>query len=532
MATYGSPEKNQFTWNPDLGVTDTRQYSLVYNPTTNVSQIYVENNTLGVKTYEAVGTYNFNTSNLTWVPNATVSAADRLKIQTFNDGFKFQTIQTIDAGSPTANAQQLLQPRGTLPPPASAGAQGGITDPGPSSSGIGSTFDVGNYADNPLNNLISQFDDPNSFEGIKKFLYYPSNIGASGQDKITISQIAYIPGDVANALSGALGNRELDFNNQAKEKTLGTVILPIPNEISEANQTGWGEDSLSTISAALMGKALPAVADIASGKIGASLGDLQKAATTLGNPTITNRLKQFLTVNAAASVLKLGNINVNPEAYISRVTGTAINPNLELLFNGPKLRQFGFQFKLTPRDEKEARNIRSIIKFFKKGMAPRRSNKETLSIFLGAPNVFRIKFTSGETGRELDSVGKIKTCALQSFSANYTPDGFYAAYKDNSAGGSQPISVIINLAFAELTPIFNDEYDGDSSTVGPDFIQENAKSFTSVPQPGSPNFIGPVPDLAARRRAQQTPQQRVNQIQQEAIRQAGSANPNIPGSAL
>ena len=433
--------------------------------------------------------YNFgfdiNATNITLIKN---KLADTLQ--------QYDVDLTSGARNPSSYFTGQIPGRPVQPPPASAGAQSG-TNPGPSSSGVGTTFDVGNYADNPLNNLISQFEDDknNSFEGIKQFLYYPSNIGGSGQDKITITQIEYVVGDVAGALTGTLGNRELDSNSKdhSKVRTLGMVTLPIPNEISEANQTAWGEDSLSSISAALMSKALPAVASIASGEVGATLGNLQKAATTLGNPTITNRLKQFLTVNAAASVLKLGNINVNPEAYISRVTGTAINPNLELLFNGPKLRQFGFQFKLTPRDEKEARNIRSIIKFFKKGMAPRRSNKETLSIFLGAPNVFRIKFTSGETGRELDSVGKIKTCALQSFSANYTPDGFYAAYKDPSAGGSQPISVVINLGFAELTPIFNDEYDGDSPSVGPDFVQENAKPFTSVPQPGSPNFIGPVP---------------------------------------
>lgn len=392
-------------------------------------------------------------------------------------------VNTLKQETTWANVQGTQPAPGTpapgQPPGQPPGQTPGSAAAGPG-SGIGTTFDVGNYADNPLKNLLSEFDDPNNFDGIKQFLYYPSNIGASGQDKITITQISYVPGDPFKALTGSLGSRESDFNSPTV-KTHGMVILPIPNELSETNQTGWGEDSLSTISAALMGAALPTVSSIASGQVGATLGNLQNAATTLGNPTISNRLKQFLTVNAAASVLKLGNINVNPEAYITRVTGTAINPNLELLFNGPKLRQFGFQFKLTPRDEKEARNIRSIIKFFKKGMAPRRSNRETLSIFLGTPNVFRIKFTSGETGRELNSVGKLKTCALQSFSASYTPDGFYAAYKDAAAGGSQPISVVINLAFVELTPIFNDEYDGNSPSVGPEFVQEQAKAFAPAP---------------------------------------------------
>lgn len=477
--TYGGQGKNEFGYgtNPD-GTTKTRNFSIVYNKDTNVSQVYVNTgkNFLGVSQFDPVGTINWNTGKRTLIPSTTLSLYEKKQFQS-NPTFQDLTASTIEEVAPGKSAQ-LLEPRGTAPPPASAGAQSG-TSPGPNSSGIGSTFDTSNTPG--LENLISQFDDPNSFEKIKEFLYYPSSIKASGQDKITITQIEYVVGNVAGALTGTLGNRELDFNTDVnpKVKTLGMVTLPIPNELTEANQTGWGEDSLSSISAALMGAGVGLVGDISSGRLGGTLGNLKNFVDniTKDGGAINTRLKQYLTVNAAASVLKLGGINVNPEAYISRVTGTAINPNLELLFNGPKLRQFGFQFKLTPRDENEAKNIRSIIKFFKKGMAPRRSTKQALSIFLGAPNVFRIKFTSGETGRELDSVGKIKTCALQSFNANYTPDGFYAAYRDNSAGGSQPISVVISLGFAELTPIFNDEYDGNSPSVGPEFVQENAKAF-------------------------------------------------------
>jgi hypothetical protein len=44
---------------------------------------------------------------------------------------------------------------------------------------------------------------------------------------------------------------------------------------------------------------------------------------------------------------------------------------------------------------------------------------------------------------------------------------------------------VISLGFAELTPIFNDEYDGDSPSVGPDFVQEKAKPFTIEPAQGA-----------------------------------------------
>jgi hypothetical protein len=392
--------------------------------------------------------------------------------------------------------------RPVQPAPQAAGAQGG-TDPGSQAATVGagiSTYNLDNFE--PLDNVLDKFEKT-SFDKIKQYLFYPENIGKSGQDRITITQIEYVPGKLDGALTGSLSNRESDFNTTA-EKALGTVVLPIPNELSEANATGWGEDSLSSITAALMGAALPAVSNIASGKAQAALGDLDEIKKALKSDAVSTRLTQFLTVNAAASVLKFAGIQVNPEAYITRATGAAVNPNLELLFQGPKLRQFGFTFKMAPRSEAEARNIRSILKFFKKGMAPRRSKEAATTIFLGTPNVFRIAFKSG--GGELTSIGKIKTCALVSFNVNYTPDGFYAAFQDSSAGGSQPVAVVMQMGFTELTPIFNDDYDGDIAGVGPENIFKNFDVVPAAPKPGDSNFIGPPgPDPVARRRALEEP---------------------------
>jgi len=396
------------------------------------------------------------------------------------------------AGVLTTRTQNTIP---SQPPPQEAGAQGGA-DSGANNpaSGISTTYNLDEFQ--ALENVLDNFEST-SFNKIKAFLYYPQNIGTSGQDKIVISQLEYVPGNLAGALTeNSLGNRESQFNEQAtKQKLIGSVVLPIPNDLSEANQTGWGEDSLSSITAALMGAAIPKVQQIASGRVAATIGDLDAIKSALGNSAVSTRLTQFLTVNAAASVLKFGGIQVNPEAYITRATGAAVNPNLELLFQGPKLRQFGFTFKMSPRSAEEARNIRSILKFFKKGMAPRRSKERETSIFLGTPNVFRIKFQSGNN--EIGSIGKIKTCALVSCNINYTPDGFYAAFND-SATGSQPVSVNMQLGFTELTPIFNDEYDGDKSEVGPENIFQ---SFDLKPAQETRTDSNPRSPENARRQA-------------------------------
>lgn len=285
---------------------------------------------------------------------------------------------------------------------------------------------------------------------------YPLTI-ENGQDRVVITQFQYKRSQVVQT--------ETQLRNL--KKLNGTVTLPMPNDLSEANSVGWGEDSLSNAAALLMPGLSGLAVSIAGGNFGTATADVSKLAEAIQNKGLSTRIQQSLQVNAAASILKKANVNVNPEAYISRVTSAAINPNLELLFNGPKLRQFSLAYKMVARSKEEATEIRKILRFFKKGMAPQRTQSQEFSFFLGAPNVFRIDFKSGSSDNSLKSIGQFKTCALVAFSANYTPDGFYAAFDDPNVG-SQPVAVTMQMGFTELTPVFNDEYsDNVMDDVGP-----------------------------------------------------------------
>ena len=125
---------------------------------------------------------------------------------------------------------------------------------------------------------------------------------------------------------------------------------------------------------------------------------------------------------------------------------------MELLFKGPSLRNFGFQFKFTPRFKKEAETVRTIIKAFKRNMAPKGSG----GAFLKTPNIFEIQYE----GKARNYLNRIKLCALTNVQMNYTGDGTWATYNDGS-----PISMNMTLAFRELTPVYNEDYEayGDES---------------------------------------------------------------------
>ena len=135
-----------------------------------------------------------------------------------------------------------------------------------------------------------------------------------------------------------------------------------------------------------------------------------------------------------------------------------MNPNLELLFSGPALRSFNYNFRFTPREQKESLMVRRIIKFFKKSMAPILSKEGGL--FLESPHVFKLKYIH-KNGGQHPFLNKIKPCALQNFSVQYAPDGSYMTYKDGSMTAYN-----ISLTFGEINPIYDKDIDEGSNDMG------------------------------------------------------------------
>ena len=208
--------------------------------------------------------------------------------------------------------------------------------------------------------------------------------------------------------------------------------------------------------------------------------------------SMTPQMQTLLGGVVNSQVLGMLGVNVSPESILARGYGIIPNSNLELLFNAPTLREFTFQYRMSPRSEPEAREINNIIRFFKQGMAAKKQNSisgnptygsaGSASYFLGTPNVFQLQYkTSG--GNPIKGVNRIKTCALTGFAMNYTADGNWSAYDEG-----QPVSVIMNMSFKELEPIYDTDYqenifDGRKFVEGK--ISDNGDLY-----PISPNDVG------------------------------------------
>jgi hypothetical protein len=275
-------------------------------------------------------------------------------------------------------------------------------------------------------------------------LQYPENLQLKYQDVIKFNMVKYSPKDFASSGSGSFGfSSRIKAGNKGRN-IIGTVTLPVPAGIGDANAVDWGSQSMNALEIEAAKIALSGING--GGKEGADAANdgLDALQKNLGD------VKKGLSVYFAQAATGVTGL-------LSRTQGAVTNPNMELLFNGPQLRPFNFTFKLSPRSKKESESVRSIIRFFKQGMSPIRTES---NLFLKAPHTFQIQYL--HRNEEHKFINKIKECALQFFAVNYTPEGNYATFTDGAM-----VSYEIQMQFTELEPIFNDDYteiDGNNDT--------------------------------------------------------------------
>ena len=244
------------------------------------------------------------------------------------------------------------------------------------------------------------------------------------------------------------------FRKNTNVRPLGTVLLPIPSNIQDGNAVSFSEDSLNSVAAAAVGGVTEVMENATkTGMAGAQetlQNSLQAAGMTMDNA------KSLATKYLAGKAVGIFGANVTVQQLLARQQGEIFNPNMELLFNGPTLRNFKFQFKMTPRNQEESTQVKQIIRLFKRGMAPKAGDT---NLFLKTPNVFELTYRQGRRNHKF--LNKFKQCFLQDIGVNYTGDGTYATYGDGT-----PVSMTMDLTFKELEPIYDIDYDEADAGAG------------------------------------------------------------------
>jgi len=180
-----------------------------------------------------------------------------------------------------------------------------------------------------------------------------------------------------------------------------------------------------------------------------------------GDPTTASlTAADILTKQLTASAVNIFDANVTANQLLARANGEIINPNLEILFSDVTLRNFTFRYKLVPRNQREAEQVKLIIRAFKRNMAPQAIGSDGASdFFLRSPNVFKLRYRTGNKNHPF--LNKFKQCFLSDMQTRYTGEGVYSTYDDGT-----PVSIELNLTFKELQPIYDIDYDEFPGTKG------------------------------------------------------------------
>ena len=323
--------------------------------------------------------------------------------------------------------------------------------------------------------LDGQFDKANSYRWpldmiddstdwvLFQFGKYPKPFGRDVRELTKIEENKWL------ALQAGRNQYNLNkYNNSvAALKSQGpSIMLPVPQDVANEIQQTWqgkqftamGRAAVSAAAAGQFANAGTVLKDIAGNLVG-----LQKSLTKLALNTIPG---------------VGGSIEFNDIAGSTR--GIVINPNAELLYDSPQMREVGMVFKMVASNKAESEQIYKICQTFRRNASPEyggtdnadsdewKETKQTLlgdltegvngdeniwgnmNNFIRVPNLCKFTFMKGHNVHPW--LVQFKPCAISNVEVNYTPDGTYATHPDGA-----PVSVEIRLSFMETKVVFAQE---------------------------------------------------------------------------
>ena len=300
---------------------------------------------------------------------------------------------------------------------------------------------------------------------IERYVPIGSNyVNAPGDDN------RYVTG---NSFTNRAGRRSAQGLSTKPLVNDGTILLPIPSNLQDTNNVTYDASSMNGLQA-VGASAVTQLFDEFAKDIPGAITDANKRSELLSRMQVAGMQKvrdvvsgvgnvetatQFFNKQLAASAISLFGPQVTASQLLQRANGEIINPHMELLFNGPTLRNFRFSFRLAPRNEREAEQVRLIIRAFKRNMAPKATGGTVGSgtWFLKTPNVFKLRYRSGRKNHPF--LNKFKQCFMTDMQTTYTGEGVYSTYEDGT-----PVSMTLDVAFKEIQPIYDIDYDNDPGT--------------------------------------------------------------------
>lgn len=238
-------------------------------------------------------------------------------------------------------------------------------------------------------------------------------INTHAESKNTLGAGAYNPTPDNSA-------QNLSVQRPPMKRTLGSITLYLPAQISVSQKANYGEAEIGLAVAAAMGTAKA----LGEGEFSSEMGEFAKSLD-LDKKKVAGEIGEILgaTGARAAAAISRGRTTVN---------------RTEMMFEGIDRRTFSFTFRLIPKSAAEAENIKNICYQFRYHSMPHIYGGGTTGRTLVSPSTFDIQYVPGQ------HLHKISTCALEQVDIKYGGDR-PQFFKDD-----QPSETELTLTFREL----------------------------------------------------------------------------------
>lgn len=240
-----------------------------------------------------------------------------------------------------------------------------------------------------------------------------------------------------------------------------SIVLYMPTTTPAVSQNNdWGAKSFD----GPLGEALAGVATTVAGGIDtADFSDYQSGLAS-GKKVAQSAIEQFKTsvANAgpiakqAGTAMAAGMMGMTANQLTALQRGQVYNPNIELLYNGPKLRGFNFNFQFVPKSAAEAAVVNQIIMEFKKWSAP----KDLQNGMFKVPNVWQVKYMTGGKPNQYMNAFKRAACMNVAVQNNQGMN-MHMSFEDG-----MPIITTLSLSFMEVDVITRDDHEASGTQVG------------------------------------------------------------------
>jgi hypothetical protein len=285
-------------------------------------------------------------------------------------------------------------------------------------------------------------------------LRYPSDITASETDYVVFEFFDYNPpfgkGAGQEGLDKFSASNAYNFYNasgssEKANKATGfeSIVLYMPEDIQSQYGARWGGADFGTAAVGMMRS------------FGGKLPEASVASSAAGG-----MVKSKLYDTVLKGINSMTGSNIGLDQFMGSVSGTILNPNTEMLYQGGDLRTFALTFKMTPKSAPEANKIKKICNTFKKAMLPGLGGQslggESVAL-LSVPKLCQVTYMRSTKIHEY--LPMYKLCAIAGVDVNYTPDGAYATYQ-----GGSPVSTQLTVSFKETKLLFANDVNIDGKS--------------------------------------------------------------------